>query len=131
MWFTLDGQDSDKEAVAYTSVTITLILLLLIIFHHVYTYTTLFSKLRRLKLCTHTTVDQLFTDTDQEQHTRLLCLSPLPDEDIHRFNELLDIIDGLVNTNDYIHVQYSAHPKTSEAYPVCGGSIPSPTSTIG
>ena len=27
--------------------------------------------------------------------------SPPPDDDIHRFNELLDMIDRPVNTNDY------------------------------
>ena len=45
-------------------------------------------------------IDRLFTDADPklkpERHW-----SPPPDDDIHRFNELLDVIDGPVNTQDY------------------------------
>ena len=45
-------------------------------------------------------IDRLFTDADPkpkpERHW-----SPPPDDDIHRFNELLDVIDCPVNTHDY------------------------------
>jgi hypothetical protein len=45
-------------------------------------------------------IDRLFTDADPkpkpERHW-----SPPPDDDIHRFNELLDVIDRPVNTHDY------------------------------
>ena len=49
-------------------------------------------------------IDRLFTDAnpkpEPERHW-----SPLPDDDIHRFNELLDVIDRPVNTQDYkVHV---------------------------
>ena len=40
----------------------------------------------------------LFTRNDQDARRRL---SLPPDDDIHRFNELLDIIDHPVNNDDY------------------------------
>ena len=51
-WYCLDNPESKKEAPAYTSVTITIITLLLIILYHVYTYifTSLLSKVKKIKL---------------------------------------------------------------------------------
>ena len=98
-WYTLDGQDRDKEAVAYTSVSITFALLLLVVLYHVYTYTTLFSKLKRLKFCM--TIDELFADTDPEKNRRLPHMVPPSDDDIHRFNGVQHMIDSPVNTKDY------------------------------
>ena len=97
-WYSLDSPASDREAAAYTSVIITFIAMLVIILYHVYTYTSVFSKIHKTKL--GKTIDRLFTDADQkpkpERHW-----SPPPDDDIHRFNELLDVIDRPVNTHDY------------------------------
>jgi hypothetical protein len=45
-WYSLDNPDSDKEVAAFISVTITFPVLLVIILYHVYTYTSLFSKLK-------------------------------------------------------------------------------------
>ena len=41
-------------------------------------------------------IERLFTDRYLQRRW-----SPPPDDDIHRFNELLDMIDGPANTNDY------------------------------
>jgi hypothetical protein len=97
-WYSLDSPDSNREAAAYTSVTITFIVLLLIILYHVYTHTSVFSKIHKTKL--GKMIDRLFTDADPkskpERHW-----SPPPDDDIHRFYEFLDVIDCPVNTHDY------------------------------
>ena len=96
--YTLDNPDSNQEAAAYTSVIITFIVLLLIILYHVYTYISVFSKIKKTK--PGRMIDRLFTDTDPKPKPKRHW-SPPPDDDIHRFNELLDMIDRPVNTNDY------------------------------
>ena len=103
-WYSLDNPTSNKEEAAYTSVTITFLVLLLIILCHVYTYTSLFSKIKETKLGRK--MDKLFTDTDPEPKPRQHRYSPPPhDYDYHRIDndrgELLDELDGPVNTDDY------------------------------
>ena len=97
-WHTLDDPNRNKKAAAYTSVIITFIVLLLIILYHVYTYTTVFSKIKKTK--PGRMIHRLFTDTDPKPKPKRHW-SPPPDDDIHRFDELLDMIDRPVNTNDY------------------------------
>ena len=97
-WHSLGKPNGNQEAAAYTSVIITFIVLLLIILYHVYTYTTFFSKIKKTK--PGRMIDRLFTDTDPKPKPKRHW-SPPPDDDIHRFNELLDMIDRPVNTNDY------------------------------
>ena len=48
-WYSLGNEHIHREAIAYTSVIITFIVLLLIILYHVYTYTTVFSKVKKTK----------------------------------------------------------------------------------
>ena len=48
-WYSLNSPASGREAAAYTSVIITFIALLLIILYHVYTYTSVFSKIYKTK----------------------------------------------------------------------------------
>ena len=74
--YCLNDQDSNQEAAAYTFVILTFTILLLIILYHVYTHTTVFSKAMRGRI-----IDRL----DPER--------PPPDDDIHQFNELLDMVD--------------------------------------
>ena len=97
-WYSLDSPASNREAAANTSVIITFIALLLIILYHVYMYTSVFSKIHKTKL--GGIIDRLFIDADPkpkpDRHW-----SPPPDDDIHRFYELLDEIDRPVNTDDY------------------------------
>ena len=97
-WYSLDSPASNREAAAYTSVIITFIVLLLIILYHVYTYTSVFLKIYKTRL--GETIDRLFTDADPKPKSELYCNPPL-DDDIHRFNDLLDVIDRPVNTQDY------------------------------
>ena len=93
----------NKKAAAYTSVSITFIILLLIILYHVYTYTSesVFSKIEKIKKAENM-IGKLFTASapKPKPESHCACSAP-PDCDIHRFNELLDVIDRPVNTNDY------------------------------
>ena len=99
-WYSLDSPASNREAAAYTSVIITFIALLLIILYHVYTYTSVFSKIHWTKLGQIIDRLVLFIDTDPKPKPDRYW-SPPPDDDIHRFYELLDVIDRPVNTYDY------------------------------
>ena len=93
-WYCLRGECRNKKAAAYISVTTTFIILLLIILYHVYTYSTLFSKVE--KIVPIKMLKKLFisaNDTKEKQNLP-------PDDDDHRFHELLDIIDCPINTND-------------------------------
>ena len=109
-WYSLGDSESNREAAAYTSVTITLIVLLIIILFHVYFHTSLFAKLHDKKFMPQ--INSFF-----RSHPPLSPRpqSPPPDEDTHRFHELLDIIDRPANTNDYelAQRQQSAKPTRS------------------
>ena len=108
-WYTLDDSESNREAAAYTSVTITLIVLLIIILFHVYFHTSLFAKLHDKKFMTQ--INSFSHPPPSPSGPQ----SPPPDEDTHRFHELLDIIDRPANTNDYelAQRQQSAKPTRS------------------
>ena len=100
--YALGKERIHQEVIAYTSVTITIVVLLLIILCHVYTYTSLFSKVKGMMLGRK--IDRLFTDTDPKPKPRLRCYSPPPNDDnSHRFDdrELLDELDCPVYTGDY------------------------------
>ena len=97
-WYSLDSPASNREAAAYASVITTFIALLLIILYHIYTYTSVFSKIYKTKF--GGMIDRLFTDADPKPKPKP-DWSPPPDDDIHRFYEFLDVIDRPVNTYDY------------------------------
>ena len=84
--------------ISYTFVIIASIVLLLIIFYHVFAYTTVFSKIKKTKIGRK--IDKVFT-ANAEPKPEPKPENVPPDDDIHRFNELLDMIDRPVNTNDY------------------------------
>ena len=109
-WYSLGDSESNREAAAYTSVTITLIVLLIIILFHVYFHTSLFAKLHDKKFMTQ--INSFFRSHPPPSPRPQ---SPPPDEDAHRFHELLDIIDRPANTNDYelAQRQQSAKPTHS------------------
>ena len=101
IWYSSSLDKSDNkhaEEAAYTSVIIGFLVLLLIILYHVYTYTSLFSKVKKTKL--GRMINRFFTDgTNHQKPKPKLC--PPPDNDIHRFDELLCELDCPVNTDDY------------------------------
>ena len=97
-WYCL-GECRNKEAAAYTSVIITFIVLLLIILYHVYTYTTVFSKIKKTKPAIM--ISGLLSNAEEPKCKNRQQITPPPDNDIHRFGELLDLIDRPVNTDDY------------------------------
>ena len=109
-WYSLGDSESNREAAAYTSVTITLIVLLIIILFHVYFHTSLFAKLHDKKFMTQ--INSFFRSHPPPSPRPQ---SPPPDEDTHRFHQLLDIIDRPANTNDYelAQRQQSAKPTHS------------------
>ena len=109
--YSLGDSESNREAAAYTSVTITLIVLLIIILFHVYFHTSLFAKLHDKKFMTQ--INSFFRSHPPPSPSGPQ--SPPPDEDTHRFHQLLDIIDRPANTNDYelAQRQQSAKPTRS------------------
>ena len=98
------NKNSFDQAIAYTSVTITIAILQLIILCHVYTYTNLFSKVKKTRLGRK--IDELLTlNTDTKPKPRQYHHNPLPDDDNYhnRFDDrqLLDELDYPVYTHDY------------------------------
>ena len=101
-WYSLGDKHSHQEAIAYTSVSITIFVLPLIILYHVYTYTRLFSKLKKTKFGRK--MDRLFTVSDPKPKTRQRRYSPPPHDDNHSRiddREVLDELDCPVYTGDY------------------------------
>jgi hypothetical protein len=97
-WYSLTDSKFNLEVISYISVIIASIALLLIIFCHIFAYTAVYSKVRRTKIGRK--IEKLFTENAEPKPKPKLENIPA-DDDIHRFNELLDIIDHPVNTNDY------------------------------
>ena len=94
-WYSLGKPYGNQVAAAYTLVIITFIVVLLIILYHVYTYTEIFSKVKKIR--PGGVIDWLFTETDPKPKPKHH-LSPPPDDDSHQFNEFLDIMYYPVNT---------------------------------
>ena len=93
-WYTFDT-DNNGAAVTNTSVGITFIQLLLVISYHVYKYTLsnykVFSRMQKTAICKKL----------KQRKQKRINHEPPSDNNIHRFHELLDMIDRPVNTNDY------------------------------
>ena len=98
-WYSLANPASNHKAAAYTSVILEFTVLLLTILYHVYTYTTVFSKVKKTKF--GRMIDGLSTETQPKPNSRRRRFSPPPDDDIHRFDELMDELDCPVYTDDY------------------------------
>ena len=98
-WYSLGSKHTHQQTITNTSVIATIIVSLLIILCHVYANTRLFSKVKKTKF--DKTINWLFIDADSKPARRLHPYNPPPDDDIHRFDELLDELDCPVNTDDY------------------------------
>ena len=99
-WYSLDNPKSNKEAAAYISITITFPVLLVILLYHLYTYTSLFSKVKETRFyrfligCT-----ALKLKPRQHRNSH-----PPPVGVIHGANDRFQQLDellGPVNTEDY------------------------------
>ena len=98
-WYSLNNKQVHQEAITNTSVIATTLVSLLIILCHVYTDTRVFSKIKKTKL--GRMMERLFADADPKPAPRLRRWSPTPDDDNHRFDELMDELDCPVSTDDY------------------------------
>ena len=97
--YSLDNKHIHQEAITHTSVIATIIVSLFIILCHVYTDTRIFSKVKKMKL--GKMIEWLFADAYPKLAPKLHRYSPPPDDDIHRFDELMDELECPVNTEDY------------------------------
>ena len=64
-----------------------------------YTDTRVFTKLKKTRF--GKMMEWLFADADPKPAPRQRHYIPSPDDDLHRFDELLDELDCPVNTDDY------------------------------
>ena len=106
-WYALDSKNESQTIFTNISVGITFIHFLLVVFYHTIKYLTskLYSRIQE-------------TPNIKKMNARLIPREknkfddkPIPaDGDIHQFNELLDMIDRPVNTNDYNIPQVRPRP---------------------
>ena len=75
-------EQTDQKAVAYASVTVMFAVFLVVVFYHVYTYTTVFSSLNRLKL---------FKKLTKVCVTSYQLRNAMHDDDI--YTEFVDVLD--------------------------------------
>ena len=99
-WYSLSNTDSNHKAAAYISIVITFIALLLIVLYHIYAFTVVFSRVKKSSVGKTLLGLLNFIKSDAKSKPGR-CERQPPDEDIHQFHELLDMIDRPVNTNDY------------------------------
>ena len=92
-WYSLSSTNINQKAVAYSSVLTTFIMLWFIILYHVYTYTKIFSKLKKFNSSRITNKFKADSTTQARYHLR-----QLPDG---LLKELLDKIAGPANTYDH------------------------------
>ena len=108
-WYGVGNEYNWDCHIIYISVISALILLLLVILYHFYLYTPVFTKVYKTvvgkKL--YAFLLRFLTPLEKQQH-------PVPshNDNIHAFNEFLDLDNGPANTNDY-----QLQPKSKPAEP--------------
>ena len=104
--FTLYSLETDKNQAAVTniSVGVTFAQLLVVICYHVYGHK-VFSKIQETAI--YKTFAEKLNPTIIKKHNNQ---PPPPDNDIHQFHELLNMIDQPVNSNDYNIPQVDLQP---------------------
>ena len=92
--------DTNQTTVTNISVGITFVQLIAVIVYHAYKHTNpkIFAAIKGSSVCIK--IEKMSIQKKQKEVNDKTVTVP-PDEDIHRFHELLDIIDYPVNTNDY------------------------------
>ena len=121
VWYAINKENkTHNSAIAYCSVIVALIQLVLIIIYHLNEHTTLLSRVHK------TTVYQKLLKTIKSfsnlQQDTATCTAPpvdANDDDIHRFNELMDVIDGPVSPNDYQSPQSDTARSDQSTEPTC------------
>ena len=97
-WYAIDKEFSSyKLAIMYISVLAAFIMLLLIILYHLYVYTPVFSKLHRTSFGQKFNAMLIAIQTTVKAQQQV----PFPDDNVHAFNEFLDLVSGPATTNDY------------------------------
>ena len=106
-WYALDSNNKYQPIITNISVGITFIQLLLVVFYHTLKYLTskLYSRIQETS--TIKKVNERLIPSEMKKFD----YKPIPaDDDIHQFNELVDMIDRPVNTNDYNVPQVRPRP---------------------
>ena len=106
-WYALDSNNKYQPIIINISVGITFIQLLLVVFYHTLKYLTskLYSRIQETS--TIKKVNERLIPSEMKKFD----YKPIPaDDDIHQFNELVDMIDRPVNTNDYNVPQVRPRP---------------------
>ena len=108
-WYAINRENKvHNSVVAYISITVTLILLIFIIMYHLNTYTTLLSRFH--KTTVYRKLIKTLKSGDGKSKQPTIGSAPMNannDDDTDRFNELMDVLEGSVNTDDYQSQQNS------------------------
>ena len=119
-WYAVNGENIvHNSAIAYVSITVTLILLILLILYHLNTYTTLLSIFHKTTAYRKLLKMALKPGPGKSQQPTV-STAPLNvnnDDDMDRFNELMDVLEGSINTNDYQNDTTARSDKPTE--PTC------------
>ena len=106
-WYVLDSNNKHQPIITNISVGITFVQLLMVVFYHTLKYLTskLYSRIQETPTIKNVNKRLIPREKKKFDH------KPTPaDDDIHQFNELLDMIDRPVNTNDYNVPQVRSRP---------------------
>ena len=97
-WYAINKKFSNYNlAIMYISVLEALTVLLLIILYHLYVYTPVFSKLHGTSFGQKFNAMLIAMQTTVKPQQEV----PFPDDNVHSFNEFLDLVSGPATTNDY------------------------------
>ena len=106
-WYALDSNNKYQPIITNISVGIIFIQLLLVVFYHTLKYLTSKLYFRIQETPTIKKVNERLISKEKKKFDD----KPIPaDDDIHQFNELVDMIDRPVNTNDYNVPQVRPRP---------------------
>ena len=109
-WYALDSNNKHQPIITNISAGITFVQLLMVVFYHTLKYLTSKVYSRIQETPTIKKVNKRLIQREKKKFDD----KPIPaDNDIHQFNELVDMIDRPVNTNDYNVPQVRPRPTKS------------------